>query len=360
MSTPILQFGTSRFLQAHVDLFVNEDPDSGPITIVETTGSSGSRRRISAFNSMNSYPVIIQGIEKGHPVNKEMQVHSVQKGLSAVSNYKELQNIFVHEACYIISNTGDKGFDLLKTSDFPAKWQNYPELLCLLLKARFDITGLPLTIMPCELITDNGNQLKQIILDLAQKLPADNAFIDWLQDECLWINSLVDRIVSEPIDPIGAVTEPYALWAIENQADFTPPCQHPAIQIVDNLDIIARRKLYILNLGHTLLAEWWQKNHRPATETVAEILQEWEIQNWLDNIMRVEVLPCFTDAPETAVTYWETTLERFKNPFLRHKLSDIATNHANKIERRCHSLFIWQAERDFPHLQQLFPLEQSS
>ena len=42
----ILQFGTSRFLQAHVDLFVHEaredGQDVGPITIVKTT-SGGER-----------------------------------------------------------------------------------------------------------------------------------------------------------------------------------------------------------------------------------------------------------------------------------------------------------------------------
>ena len=40
MHCPILQFGTSRFLQAHVDLFVSEarkdGQDCGPIAVVQT------------------------------------------------------------------------------------------------------------------------------------------------------------------------------------------------------------------------------------------------------------------------------------------------------------------------------------
>jgi tagaturonate reductase len=43
MATPILQFGTSRFLQAHADLFIDEALRKGDalgrITVVQTTGA---------------------------------------------------------------------------------------------------------------------------------------------------------------------------------------------------------------------------------------------------------------------------------------------------------------------------------
>ncbi len=44
MSSRIIQFGTSRFLQAHVDLFVHEargaGQDVGPVTVIQTSGSA--------------------------------------------------------------------------------------------------------------------------------------------------------------------------------------------------------------------------------------------------------------------------------------------------------------------------------
>ena len=50
---PILQFGASRFLQAHVDLFVSEalprGEAMGRIAVAGTTGSTESRRRVAAF-----------------------------------------------------------------------------------------------------------------------------------------------------------------------------------------------------------------------------------------------------------------------------------------------------------------------
>ena len=51
----ILQFGTSRFLQAHIDLFVGEARAAGQsvgrIAVVSTTGSARSSARIDALKT---------------------------------------------------------------------------------------------------------------------------------------------------------------------------------------------------------------------------------------------------------------------------------------------------------------------
>ncbi|MEI4572952.1 hypothetical protein, partial [Klebsiella pneumoniae] len=76
MTRRILQFGTSRFLQAHVDLFVHEaragGQDVGPITIVKTTSDASRDSRVGAL--AEGYPVIIRGLEGGQPVEREIRV----------------------------------------------------------------------------------------------------------------------------------------------------------------------------------------------------------------------------------------------------------------------------------------------
>ena len=76
MTTPILQFGTSRFLLAHVDLFISEALAAGDggqalggITIVQSTGSPASRTRVQALASGEGYPVRIRGLEDGQVVD---------------------------------------------------------------------------------------------------------------------------------------------------------------------------------------------------------------------------------------------------------------------------------------------------
>jgi len=181
-------------------------------------------------------------------------------------------------------------------------------------------------------------------------------FSQWLKTECLWMNSLVDRIVSEPIEPIGAVAEPYALWAIEKQSGFVPPARHPDLVIVDDLAAVERKKLYILNLAHTLLAEKWQAENRPATETVREILSDQKVFDWVSGIMEAEIIPTFGSDKDAAHQYWKTCLERFCNPFLAHRLADIAQNHAAKVERRIGGLMDWKTECRFERLRAAVPL----
>lgn len=59
-----------------------------------------------------------------------------------------------------------------------------------------------------------------------------------------------------------------------------------------------------------------------------------------------EVLPGFVAAGEGAgiEAYIETTLERFANPYLDHRLADIAQNHAEKLQRRIAAFLAWAKE----------------
>jgi tagaturonate reductase len=69
MTTGIIQFGTSRFLQAHADLFVHEaregDQAIVPIAVVQTSGPPERAARVRAFGRTEGYPVIPLGLEEG-------------------------------------------------------------------------------------------------------------------------------------------------------------------------------------------------------------------------------------------------------------------------------------------------------
>ena len=170
-------------------------------------------------------------------------------------------------------------------------------------------------------------------------------FLAWLADECIWANTLVDRIVSGSLEPAGAIAEPYALWAIERQPRLFVPLTHPAIAVVDDLRVPARLKLFVLNLGHTVLAERWLADRRPPGETVREIIADKAMRPFLDGIYDDEILPVLVAAGlSQAPTYRDSVMERFRNPFLDHRLADIADNHASKKERRVGGLMKLAAE----------------
>ncbi|WP_457581767.1 mannitol dehydrogenase family protein [Ensifer canadensis] len=356
MKTPFVQFGTSRFLQAHADLFISEALERqqapGRITVVQTTGSAERSGRLAALTQPGGYPVAIRGLCDGKPVDEVKRVTSVARALSTNDNWDTVCHIVANEAEFLISNTGDAGYDVSGDDLSTYLPPSFPGKLLLLLKARFDAGGKPLTILPCELVSRNGDVLKAIVLELARERLSDPQFVFWLANAIIWANTLVDRIVSEPIEPAGAVAEPYALWAIEKQPGLTAPCDHECVLLVDDLTPYEKLKLHILNLGHTVLADIWIRQDRDRNETVRQILAGADIARQLEDIYGQEVVPAFAakGLGPTASAYVATTLDRFRNPFLDHRLSDIANHHAEKIVRRIADLRRWSPEVAMPML----------
>lgn len=341
----VIQFGTSRFLQAHAALFLHEARASGQdvpdIVVVQTSGAAGRAGRVAAFGNPAGYPVVIRGLEDGAPVERTVQVRSVRQGLSAGADWPEIRRLFVEEARYVISNTGDRGYEVAGRPDPAAETPDpsFPGKLAQLLHARWKAGKAGLTVLPCELINGNGRHLETLIRSMA----TDPAFTRWLETEVIFADTLVDRIVSEPIEPVGAVAEPYALWAIEDRPGLVLPCTHPAIRRVESLEPAERLKLHILNLGHTVLASLWRDGGRPQDETVRAILADPAPRERLEAIYRDEVLPGFAakGMGAEAAAYVDTTMARFLNPYLDHRLADIAANHDQKVERRIRAFLDW-------------------
>ena len=347
IASPILQFGTSRFLQAHVDLFVSEALDrgeaAGTIAVVQTTENAASFARIAAMAGGSGYKVRIRGLRGGERVDETVQVRSVRRGLQADRDWAEVRRIAVEEAAVIVSNTGDRGFDLDPLDDAgclaggATAPRSFPAKLAVLLHARWQARpDAPLSLFPCELVPRNGDRLRALVTGLAVDWGLPAAFATYLQAQCRWANSLVDRIVSEAILPVGAIAEPYALWAIERQDGLVLPCRHAAIVVTDDLGRFERLKLHLLNLGHTMLAESWQRAGSPPEMTVVEAMGDGRMRAELEAVWAEEVLPVFDadSLADQARAYLDDARERFLNPFLAHRLADIAQNHAEKKRRR--------------------------
>ncbi|WP_323767846.1 mannitol dehydrogenase family protein [Marinovum sp.] len=341
----ILQFGTSRFLQAHADLFLAEAlPDTQPLVVVQSSGDASRAGRVKAL--ARGYDVRIRGLQDGAALDETRHVTSVARGLSLGPDLDEVRRLIATEVQIILSNTADAGFapqpaDRGETFDMA---MSYPAKLAHLLRARFDAGGTAPQIMPTELVRNNGTVLRDLVLTAAKAMP--QAYRDWLRDEVVWVNSLVDRIVSEPLQPAGAIAEPYALWAIKAQPRLVLPCTHPAIRVVPDLGPIERRKLFVLNLGHSWIVADWLSRDRAGATLVREVMADAAWADRLRGVYAQEVMPGFAAAGEGdgVADYVQTTLERFANPFLDHRLEDIAQNHGEKLERRIGAFLTWAEE----------------
>ncbi len=340
MPFPILQFGTSRFLQAHFDYFVSRGYVDGPgtrrIAVVQTTTSADSARRVAFFDSGAPYRIHVRGLVGGKPIDDWETVDSIGRGVDANTDWPAAEKLFLN-ARWIVSNTGDRGYETNPDDRIDnGAPKAFPAKLTKLLYARFAAGRPAPTLFPCELIEGNGDRLKALTLETAAVWALPQPFHDWLSADCIWVNSLVDRIVSAPLEPAGAVAEPYSLWAVENRPGLVMPCRHSSVVVTDDLKRYEQLKLFILNLGHTYLAELWGRRGGAKDEIVRGLLADPATLAELDDLYDCEVLPAFDGLGmgDEARAYRASVIERFRNPFLDHSLADIHTNHAAKKQRR--------------------------
>lgn len=347
LTQPILQFGTSRFLQAHVDLFVSQALEAGEaaggITVVQTTDSIDSAARIAALARGASYPVRIRGLRKGQVVDETLTGLAIREAVQAHTDWGRVRDAVRGPVEIIVSNTGDRGYqlDARDHADLligPMRVpHSFPAKLLVLLYARWQYRPhAPLSLFPCELVSRNGDVLRALVTTLATQWHLPDAFVRYIHEHCVWANSLVDRIVAEELKPVGAVAEPYALWAIERQPRLQVPCSHPSIVLTDDLEQVERLKLFLLNLGHTYLAERWLRDGRSPDETVYQAMSDRVLRAELEAVWMDEAIPVFQaqGKRDDALAYLDDVRDRFLNPFLNHKIAHIAQNHAQKKQRR--------------------------
>jgi tagaturonate reductase len=343
----ILQFGTGRFLLAHVDLFVSEAMAThealGGILVVQTTGRPASAARTDALATGAGYPVRLCGLEAGQAIDSTVWCRAVVAAVHADTAWARVIEAMVSDVQVIVSNTADQGYLLEPADDAqllqqPARVpRSFPAKLLVLLHQRWlRRPQAPLSILPCELVERNADTLRGIVCTLARDWGMAASFVRWLEQHCVWANTLVDRIVSQPIEPVGAVAEPYALWAVQAQPGLLLPCTHPAIVLTDQLQHHARLKLFLLNAGHTFLAERWRRDGLATDMTVLQAMHDGRLRPELEALWAEEIVPVFAalGQREAAQRYLATLRERLLNPFLAHRLADVALDHAQKKARR--------------------------
>ena len=339
----ILQFGAGRFLRAFVDRFVQNANDAGQqvgrVVIVQSTPG----QRADLLKSQpEGFHVLVRGYAEGVLVDRVEQISSVSRALVAQDDWAAVLHL-AHspDLKYIVTNATEAGYAIDPTDGADSvPPQSMPAKLTQVLWARFQAAGVPLVLLPCELIEGNAEKLRDIVVSLARQWSLPWPFVDWIETQCVWLKNLVDCIVTPgPSDhPLSASdrllvsAEPYQLWAIQRPAGFEPPLfSHPAIQLVDDLAPYYLRKVRMLNGLHTAMAA---KFCPAGFETVLQVLNDRLAARWLKDLLYEEIVPTIVHRAENVALFAEQTLDRFRNPFLAHKLADIMLNHVAKVQVR--------------------------
>jgi tagaturonate reductase len=338
----VLQFGAGRFLRAFADLFIHQANDQGQaIGQVVVVQSTGDKRAGALSRQGGRYHVVIRGLEGGQVVDRVEPVASVSRALVAATQWDEVRAVARSPGLRVIlSNTTEAGYDLDPDDTLAAAPpRSFPVKLLAVLKQRFEAGRPGLTIIPCELREQQADLLRGLVLNLVGTWGLAADFRRWLAEECVWLNTLVDRIVTgtpgeHPLlaeDSLLTVCEPYALWVVEAKPRAGQFLRHPAVVWTPDVRPYFLRKVRILNGAHTaLLIKAWTRGFR----TVRDAVLDRELGAWLERLLFDEVVPVLEGRVEQPEAFARATLERFRNPFIEHKLADIAVNHRAKVPVR--------------------------
>lgn len=212
-----------------------------------------------------------------------------------------------------------------------------------------------LTLLSCDNLPENGARLAKVIGDLARADDPDLA--DWIQIECRFPCSMVDRIVpamteagyaelAETLgqsDPNGVLCEPFLQWVIED--DFAaprPPLDAGGAQFTADIRPFEMMKLRMLNAAHTFLAHMGGLQGLP---TIDACMREPALREAAQRLMLAEATPTLPPLPEIDLdAYAAALLARFENPRLAHRCTQIATDTSQKLPQRVLAPISWHIE----------------
>lgn len=338
----ILQFGEGNFLRAFTEYFIQCANDNGSKLDAVICQPRKNTKTINALNNQDCrYNVYLRGKMNGEVIDSTVNINCVSRCIDSVGEYDELEKLFTSSGLeIIISNTTEAGICFNK-NDLP---QNYPDIefpakLTSLLYKRYMSGVQGLVFLPVELIENNGDELKSCILKYAQLWNMEDGFIAYVNNECSFCNTLVDRIVTghieNDVDLCSVACEPYASWIIQadDRAKIVLTFADNINEIVfcDDLKLYRERKVKILNGTHTMTVLC---AYMCGFDIVRDMMNDELFSSYID--IGLEEIKSTINLPSDELeSFAQSVKERFANPFIDHKLLDISLNSVSKFKARC-------------------------
>ncbi len=352
----IIQFGEGNFLRAFANWMIHEMNKQARFDAGVVVVQPIEQGLIKLLNQQDGlYTLYLNGIKDGKAISEHDIIDCIQRGIDPYENHTDyMANAENPDLRFVISNTTEAGIAYNandKLNDAPQS--SFPGKLTALLYKRFQTFGgasdKGMIIIPCELIDKNGDNLKRIILQHANDWDLSDAFVKWINDDNVFCNTLVDRIVpGYPRDKMDAITqelgykdnlvvegEQFHLWVIEGPEAVKEeiPAEACGLNIVftDNMEPYRTRKVRILNGAHTSLVP---VGYLYGIDKVRESIEDNIVGRFLKNVIFNEICPTLDLSKEELEQFSNDVLDRFRNPFLEHALMSISLNSTSKFKTR--------------------------
>ncbi|MBS6845381.1 MAG: tagaturonate reductase [Firmicutes bacterium] len=352
----VLQFGEGNFLRAFVDYFfdcANEKAGWNGKCVLMQPIAPGLTELINKQEGL--YTLYLRGRENGEKVDRKRVISAVSRCMNPYEEVGYAQWMQLAESDdleYIVSNTTEAGivydpessYDQLPPHSFPAKLTKF-------LHKRFQTGKKGLVILSCELIDNNGKELKKCVEQHIKDWNLGDEFAAWVENENLFCSTLVDRIVPGRIrskeevarleevngyhDELIDVGEVFGVWVIEGPAwlEDKLPFKKAGlnVMVVPDVTPYKKRKVRLLNGAHTGFVPG---SYLSGENIVRDCMNNPVISGFMNKMLSDEIIPTVPLPKEELDEFAASIKDRFNNPFVDHQLLDISLNSTSKWRAR--------------------------
>jgi fructuronate reductase len=350
-ATSIVHFGPGAFHRAHqadyFDRLLDKDPRWGIAAV--SLRSPGTVEALKRQDGLYTLAIL-----DAEPSFRTIGVHNRFFGPGEGAGVRALLqdpavkivSSTVTEKGYCLSGDGSLDFDhpdIVHDLETPERPESLVGWLALGLADR-RASGLPpFTPLCCDNMVSNGRKLGAAVVAFARRL--DPSLADWIAAEVRFPNSMVDSITPatdertrETVrtetgfdDAIPVSREAYASWIIEDVLpDCSPDLASVGAVLTDNVAAYELAKLRILNGAHSSLA---YLGLLMGHETVADAMADRALARFVERLIREDIIPSLAPTFDLQA-YASEIVERFRNPAIGHKLSQIAWDGSQKLPYR--------------------------
>jgi fructuronate reductase len=350
----IVHFGPGAFHRVHQACFIDDVLKSDPrwgICVV-SLHSTGVRDALQPQSGL--YTIAILDEQSSFRV-----VGPVKEVLVAPESPSAVLDRMVNPATRIISATiTEKGYCLSKEGglDFshpdiqhdlkhPTAPHTFVGFLARALRMRRDQGHAAFNVISCDNLADNGHRLRRAVLDFVRTV--DPSLVAWVEAEVPFPCTMVDSITPATDDALRARVkdalgvddkwpvqrEFFCQWVIENKMrGELPDWASVGVTVTDDVAGFERAKLRLLNGAHSTLA---YVGSLAGHETVSGAMNDAALAGFVRRMM-IEDIRSGLAAPAglNLDQYIEAVLRRFRNPTIRHLLSQIAWDGSQKLPFR--------------------------
>ncbi|NUR82320.1 MAG: mannitol dehydrogenase family protein [Dermatophilaceae bacterium] len=364
----IVHLGVGNFFRAHAAWYTEHAPDADEWGIAAFTGRSAAvADALSAQEGL--YTLLVRGEGGARP--------EVVSRLSAVhpgDDLTALRRYLADPAVVVVTSTvteagykraGDGGLDVsdpdvsadidaLQADPLSGIVVTTPGRLVAGLLARRAAGAGALAVVPNDNVPDNGAMVARVVGDLAGHVDPD--LQAWVADNVSFVTTMVDRITPRTTDDDRAVvreltgfddvavvpTEPFSEWVLAGDFPGGRPAWDAAgALVVDDVRPFERRKLWLLNGSHSLMA---YAASILGHETVADAITDPVVRSWVEEWW--DAAGPHLDLPADDVrAYRGALLDRYRNPGIRHLLAQIAADGSQKVPIRAVPVIRAELER---------------